>query len=44
MNTTPKLGTPKMSKFETALIVSIYGISFIGFCIAAVMFTLHLIR
>jgi hypothetical protein len=44
MNTMPKLGTPKMRKRETAIIVAIYGISFIGFCVAAVMFILHLIR
>jgi hypothetical protein len=43
MNTSPKLGAPKMSKFETALIISIYGIGFIGFCVAAVAFIVHLI-
>jgi len=44
MDTTTKVTPPKMSKIETTLIVSIYGISFIGFCVAAVSFVLHLLR
>jgi len=44
MDSTSKVTPSKMSKIETVLIVSIYGISFIGFCVAAVSFILHLLR
>jgi len=36
--------TKKMSRLETAIIVSIYAIGFIGFCVASVSFFLHLLR